>query len=114
MGRVCCTASEGLVYSRFQVLLLVCCTGVRWARPTPHPALPPPPLLPSPPPFSPPSFPLWQVIREKVTHVSRGYGFVSFAHPAYATVAMHHMHGQLLYGPFGGQRLKVSASNKRF
>ena len=71
---------------------------------------PPTPLCNHLLPFFPPA----QVIREKASHISRGYGFVSYAHPAYATVAMHHMHGQMMYGPFGGQRLKVSASNKRF
>ena len=58
--------------------------------PSPCPSIPCPPL-PSPPP---------QVIKEKGSNVSRGYGFVSYAHPIYATVAMQHMNQQV--GAAGG------------
>ena len=35
-----------------------------------------------------------QVIREKGTNMSKGYGFVTFAHPVYATLAMQNMNQQ--------------------
>jgi len=54
-----------------------------------------------------------QIIRDKITQVSKGYGFVTFAHPAYATWAMQQLNGQALYGPFGGQKIKVAPTNKR-
>jgi RNA recognition motif-containing protein len=49
-------------------------------------------FTPSPSPAPP--LPL-QVIKEKGSNVSRGYGFVSYAHPIYATVAMQHMNQQV-------------------
>lgn len=53
-----------------------------------------------------------QVIKEKGSTLSRGYGFVSYAHPVYATVAMQHMNQQVLFGPFAGQRIKVAPSKR--
>lgn len=53
-----------------------------------------------------------QVIRDRGTQASRGYGFVTFAHSAYAMLAMQQMHGKVLYGAFGGQRIKVAPTNK--
>lgn len=58
---------------------------------------PPPPhtlLNPACPP-PPPLCVLYQVIKEKGSQLSRGYGFVSFAHPIYATIAMQHMNQQV-------------------
>jgi hypothetical protein len=52
------------------------------------------------------------VIRDKATHGSRGYAFVTFAHAAYATVAMQQLDRQQLFGPFGGGRLKVARTNR--
>lgn len=54
-----------------------------------------------------------QIIRDKPSNVSRGFGFVTFAHPAYATVAMQQLNGQVMYGPFGGHRIKAAPTNKR-
>ena len=54
-----------------------------------------------------------QIIRDKPSQASRGYGFVTFAHPAYATVAMQQLNGQVMYGPFGGHRIKAAPTNKR-
>ncbi|GAB4818273.1 hypothetical protein N2152v2_005319 [Parachlorella kessleri] len=53
-----------------------------------------------------------QIIRDKATLVSKGFGFVTFAHPAYATLAMQQMDQQVLYGPFGGLRIKVAPSKQ--
>ena len=53
-----------------------------------------------------------QVIRDRGTQASRGYGFVTYAHSAYATLAMQQLHGRVLYGAFGGQRIKVAPTNK--
>ena len=39
-----------------------------------------------------------QIIRDKATLVSKGFGFVSFAHPAYATLAMQQMDQQVRRG----------------
>lgn len=54
-----------------------------------------------------------QIIRDKATQSSRGYGFVTFAHPAYATVAMQNMNGQVMYGPFGGQKIRAAPTYKK-
>lgn len=54
-----------------------------------------------------------QVIRDKSTQASRGFAFVTFAHPAYATLAMQQMNGQMLQGPFGDQRVRVAPTNQR-
>lgn len=54
-----------------------------------------------------------QIIRDKASQASRGYGFVTYAHPAYATLAMQQLNGQIMFGPAGGQRLKVAPTNKR-
>eukprot|EP00210_Caulerpa_lentillifera_P003777 g3608.t1 len=54
-----------------------------------------------------------QVIRDRDTHISRGFGFVTFAHPFYAQTAMQHMDSIQIPGPFEGRRLKVSFSNRR-
>ncbi|PSC68050.1 hypothetical protein C2E20_8322 [Micractinium conductrix] len=53
-----------------------------------------------------------QVIKEKGSNLSRGYGFVSYAHPVYSTVAMQQMNQQVLFGPFAGQRIKVAPSKR--
>jgi len=54
-----------------------------------------------------------QVIRDRETQMSRGYGFVTFVHPFYAQVAMQHMDSVQIMGPFEGKKLKVSFSNRR-
>lgn len=54
-----------------------------------------------------------QIIRDKGSRASRGYGFVTFSHPAYATVAMQQLNGKPMYGPFAGNRIKVAPSNKK-
>lgn len=54
-----------------------------------------------------------QVIRDRETQMSRGYGFVTFVHPFYAQTAMQHMDSVTLLGPFEGKKLKVSFSNRR-
>ncbi|KAL4436558.1 hypothetical protein ABPG75_003697 [Micractinium tetrahymenae] len=54
-----------------------------------------------------------QVIKEKGSNLSRGYGFVTYAHAVYATVAMQQMNQQVLFGPFAGQRIKVAPSKRR-
>lgn len=54
-----------------------------------------------------------QIIRDKATQLSRGYGFVTFAHPAYARCAMEHMNGQMMYGPCGGQKIKAAPTYKK-
>lgn len=41
---------------------------------------------------------------------SRGFGFVTYAHPAHANLAMQHMNGQVLSGPFRDRQLKVAPS----
>ena len=51
------------------------------------------PSASQPAPQPPPPYPR-QVIKEKGSQLSRGYGFVSYAHPVYATVAMQHMNQQ--------------------
>jgi len=54
-----------------------------------------------------------QVIRERDTHISRGYGFVTYSHPIYAQTAMQNMDSVQIMGPFEGRKLKVSFSNRR-
>jgi len=54
-----------------------------------------------------------QVIRDRDTRISRGYAFVTYAHPMYARAAMQHMDSVQIPGPFEGRRLKVSFSNRR-
>jgi RNA recognition motif-containing protein len=53
-----------------------------------------------------------QVIKEKGSQLSRGYGFVSYSHPVFATVAMQHMNQMVLFGPFNGSRIKVAPSKR--
>lgn len=54
-----------------------------------------------------------QVIRDKSTGHSRGFGFVTYAYPASATVAMHSMNGVSPNHPaFQGRTVKVSPSNR--
>jgi len=54
-----------------------------------------------------------QVIRDRDTRISRGYAFVTYAHPIYARAAMQHMDSVQIPGPFEGRTLKVSFSNRR-
>ena len=54
-----------------------------------------------------------QVIRERETRISRGFGFVTFAHPYYAQIAMDQLDSVQIAGPFEGRKLKVSFSNRR-
>lgn len=54
-----------------------------------------------------------QIMRDKSTSASKGYGFVTFAHPAYATTAIQQLNNQQMYGPFGGQKLKVATSHQK-
>lgn len=54
-----------------------------------------------------------QIIRERETQISRGFGFVTYAHPMYAHAAMQQMDSVQFLGPFEGRKLKVSFSNRR-
>lgn len=54
-----------------------------------------------------------QVIRDRDTHLSRGFAFVTYSHPSCAQLAMQHMDTVQLHGPFEGRRLKVSFSKRR-
>ena len=53
-----------------------------------------------------------QVNRDGTTGVSKGYGFVSFKHPPSATMALQHMNGVNLMGPFQGRAIKVGVEGK--
>lgn len=55
---------------------------------------------------------LLQVMRDRETRVSRGYGFVTFANSASAQAAMAQLNGAAIMGPFQGRPLRVSPSNK--
>lgn len=54
-----------------------------------------------------------QIIRDRETKISRGFGFVTYYHPMYAHTAMHNMDSVQIPGPFEGRKLKVSLSNRR-
>ncbi len=53
-----------------------------------------------------------QVIRDKNSQQSRGFAFVTFAHPQTATNAQAYMNGMTLYGAFGGRSVRVGPSNR--
>jgi RNA recognition motif-containing protein len=53
-----------------------------------------------------------QVIRDKNSAQSRGFAFVTFAHPHEATYAQSMMNGRTLYGAFGGRSIRVGPSNR--
>lgn len=53
-----------------------------------------------------------QVIRDKNSAQSRGFAFVTFAHPQAATNAQSYMNGMTLYGAFGGRSIRVGPSNR--
>eukprot|EP00873_Tetraselmis_striata_P026235 jgi/Tetstr1/446499/TSEL_034027.t1 len=53
-----------------------------------------------------------QVIRDKVTGMSRGFAFITFEHPQYAQLAMYYMHGVVMQGNFEGRTLRVAPSNR--
>lgn len=53
-----------------------------------------------------------QIIRDRATEQTRGFGFVTYAHPQSARMAMEHMNGATLMGPFENRVIKVSPSNK--
>jgi hypothetical protein len=53
-----------------------------------------------------------QVMRDRETGSSRGYGFVTFASSSVAQQAMQALHGAALPGPFQLRPLRVSPSNK--
>jgi WD40 repeat protein len=50
-----------------------------------------------------------QIILDKATQTSRGYGFVTFAHPMYAEVAMKNLNGLI----FGGHKIKAAPTYKK-
>ncbi len=52
-----------------------------------------------------------QVIRHQTTEESRGFGFVTYAHPSFAAMAMTHMNGATVMGPaFQGYTIRVMPS----
>ncbi|KAK9804235.1 hypothetical protein WJX72_002697 [[Myrmecia] bisecta] len=53
-----------------------------------------------------------QVIRDKNSYASRGFAFVTYAHPMYASIAIEHMDGMPLHGHFQGREIKVGPSNR--
>jgi len=56
-----------------------------------------------------------QIIRDKITKISRGYAFVTFLHPEEAQHAMQNLNGQVLQGPYGHTHmLRVGPSNRKF
>jgi hypothetical protein len=56
-----------------------------------------------------------QIIRDKVTKISRGYAFVTFLHPEEAQLAIQNLNGQVLQGPYGQTHmLRVGPSNRKF
>ncbi|EIE21218.1 hypothetical protein COCSUDRAFT_57128 [Coccomyxa subellipsoidea C-169] len=54
----------------------------------------------------------FNVIRDKNSAQSRGFAFVTFAHPQAATNAQSYMNGMTLYGAFGGRSIRVGPSNR--
>lgn len=54
-----------------------------------------------------------QVIRDKLTNVSRGFAFVSYTHAQAAHEAMAQVDRKPMYGPFEGRQVKVAPSSKR-
>lgn len=53
-----------------------------------------------------------QVIRDKTTSASRGFGFVTFMYAQSATEAMRQMNGKAMYGPYEGRQVKVAPSSR--
>ena len=53
-----------------------------------------------------------QVIRDKNSAQSRGFAFVTYAHPHQATFAQSEMNGRTIYGAFGGRSIRVGPSNR--
>ena len=53
-----------------------------------------------------------QVIRDKITNHSRGFAFVTFAHPHAASWAHAQLNSLTMYGPFAGRALRLGASNR--
>ena len=53
-----------------------------------------------------------QVIRDKASQQSRGFAFVTFTSCTAAASAQAYMDGQIMYGPFGGQVLRVGPSTR--
>ena len=56
-----------------------------------------------------------QIIRDKITKISRGYAFVTFLHPEEAQLAIQNLNGHVLQGPYGQTHmLRVGPSNRKF
>ncbi len=65
-----------------------------------------------PDPCMPACMDVAQVIRDKSSCQSRGFAFVTYAHPAAATNAQSYMNGMSLFGAYGGRPVRVGPSNR--